>query len=51
MNTFSPSLGDIGSPLKRREYIPLEDPAESPIQEPSPVVEPAKVPDREPVHA
>jgi hypothetical protein len=54
-------LGDIGTPVRRREYEPLEDPATAPIQEPSPNIEPVEpavepaepvfVPEEEPVPA
>lgn len=53
------ALGDIGTPVRRREYEPL--PETEPIQEPSPAVEPVepavepsepvKAPEQEPVPA
>lgn len=41
---FTPLCGDIGEPVRRREYEPM--PETEPVKEPSPEPQPA-----EPVHA
>ena len=38
------TIGDIGIERKRIELVPLEEPADAPVQEPSPEVVPAAEP-------
>lgn len=38
------NAGDIGKEKERREMIPIPEPSEAPLQEPSPEIEPAEAP-------
>lgn len=37
-------MGNIGKEKKRIELVPMEEPADAPVQEPSPAVVPAEEP-------
>ena len=50
--SFTPLCGDIGEPVRRREYEPM--PETEPVHEPSPEpvpAEPVHAPEKEPVPA